>query len=328
MADFKKASPKGFHSEFGWFIYGLLGLAALWFFSGGAEREIARAGIYLKPLAPIDSGQAYGSKYLSEATSKKATLALPEAPADVVKNAEESVMGFFEDAQSAAKIHGVSLLSKTLTIDGIAGAQITSPEREYIRIILPASASKPEKLSGLIVKSGALGTEAIIPDATVMPLQGVVYRTEPTTLNPGDRAIITTGRSPLGTSFEVNTCSGYLNQFQEYVPDLRRDCPTPLSELRLAGPYDESMCRDFVDNIPRCTTARTAPPSTLSSSCRTFIVEKLTYNSCVLRHQNDVGFLTGEWRIFLGKTEELWKNKQEIIRLVNAKGETLDAITY
>jgi len=328
MADFKKASPKGFHSEFGWFIYGLLGLVALWLFSGGAQREIARAGIYLKPLAPIDSGQAYGSKYISESPSKKAILALPDAPADVVKNAEEGVINFFEDAKSAAKIHGISLLSKTLTIDGIAGAQITPPDREYIRIILPINAAQSEKLSGLIVKSGALDLSATIPDATVIPLQGVAYRTEPVLLRAGDRAIITTGRSPLGTSFEVNTCSGYLNQFQEYVPDLRRDCPTPITELKLVGPYGESTCRDFVDSLPRCTTSRTAPPSTLSSACKAFIVEKLTYNSCVLRHQNDVDFLTGEWRLFLGKTEEMWKNKQEIIRLTNTKGETLDAITY
>jgi len=328
MADSKKPSPKGFHSEFGWFIYGMLGLVALWFFSGGAQRDIARAGIYLKPLAPIDSGQAYGSKYISEAPNKKTVLVLPDTSTNIIKSAEETIGNFFEDSQSASKIHGISLLSKTLTIDGVAGAQITSPSREYTRIILPADAKKSEVLSGLSLKSGALGISVIIPDATTIPLQGVVYRTEPVKLNPGDRAIISTGRSPLGTSFEVNLCSGYLNQFQEYVPDLRRDCPTPIDELKLAGPYNESMCRDFVDSIPRCTTSRTAPPSTLSSSCRAFVIEKLTYNSCVTRHKNDTDFLTGEWRLFLGRTEELWKNKQEIIRLMNTKGETLDAITY
>jgi hypothetical protein len=328
MAGFKKEAPKSLHSEFGWFIYGLLALIALWFFSGGAEREIARAGIYLKPLAPIDSGQAYGAKYIGEAPKKQSDLMLPDAPADVVRSAEEKFATFFEDAESASKIHGVSLLSKTLAIDGYAGAQITSPSREYIRIILPTNAEKSEILSGLVLRSGAFGISVEIPDGTVIPLLGVAYRTEPIVLRVGGRAIIATGRSPIGTSFEVNQCTGYLGQFQEYVPELRKDCPNPIDELKLSGPYSESSCRDFVDSIPRCTTSRTTPPSTLSSACRAFIVEKLTYNSCAARHQNDSDFLTGEWRIFLGRTEELWKNKQEIIRLMNAKGETLDAITY
>lgn len=328
MAGFKKEAPKSLHSEFGWFIYGLLGLIALWFFSGGANREIAKAGIYLKPLAPIDSGEAYGSKYISETPSPKTTLNLPSAPADIVKNAEEKVATFFEDAQSASKIHGVSLLLKTLSIDGFVGAQITSPSREYIRVILPSDSKKDEVLSGLTLRSGALGISVKIPDGTVIPLLGVAYHNEPIILKPSGRAIVSTGRSPIGTSFQVNQCTGYLGQFQEYVPELRKDCPSPIDELKLYGPYNESVCRDFVDSIPRCTTSRTTPPSTLSSACKTFIVEKLNYNSCVLRHKNDSEFFTGEWRIFLGRTEELWKNKQEIIRLMNDKGETLDAITY
>jgi hypothetical protein len=328
MAGFKKEAPKSLRSEFGWFIYGLLGLIALWFLSGGAQRDIARAGLYLKPLAPIDSGEAYGSKYISETPKKQSTLMLPEAPADVIRGAEEKVATFFEDVQSVSKVHGVSLLLKTLTIDGFSGAQITSPLREYVRIILPTGSEKPERLSGLTLRSGALGISVKIPDGTVMPLLGVTYRTEPIILRAGDRAIIATGRSPIGTSFQVNMCTGYLGQFQEYVPELRKECPNPIDELKLSGPYTESTCRDFVDSIPRCTTSRTTPPSTLSAACRSFIVEKLTYNSCVARHQNDTSFLTNEWRVFLGRTEELWKNKQEIIRLMNDEGKILDAITY
>lgn len=327
MAD-KKGGSGGLYAEFSWFIYGLLGLGALWFFSGGAEREIARAGIYLKPLAPIDSGQAYGAKYISESTNKQSTLKLPEAPADLVREAEEKVTNFLEEAQSISKIHGISLLSKTISLDGIAGAQITSPDREYVRLILPAEAQKSETLSGLILRSGALDISIEIPLGTVLPILGVTYHHEPIILNQGGRAIIATGRSPIGTSFRVNQCTGYLGQFQTYVPDLRKDCPHPIDELKLSGPYGESSCRDYVASIPRCTTARTNPPSTLSSACRAFIVEKLTYNSCVIRHQSDADFLTSEWRVFLGRTEELWKNKQEIIRLMNSKGETLDAITY
>jgi hypothetical protein len=325
----KKEGPKSLYSEFSWFIYGLLGLVAMWFFSGGAERDIARAGIYIKPLAPIDSGQAYGGKYISQDTaSTKTKLKLPEVSSDIVRNTEEKVVNFFEEAQSISKIHGISLLSKTLSLDGVAGAQITPPDREYVRIILPNEAEKPETLSGLILRSGALGISVEIPLGTVLPLLGVAYHHEPIVLTRGDRAIITTGRSPIGTSFQVNMCTGYLGQFQEHVPELRKSCPNPIDELKLSGPYSESSCRDYVESIPRCTTARTNPPTTLSSACRAFIVEKLTYNSCVLRHQNDEDFFTSEWRVFLGRTEELWKNKQEIVRLMNAKGETRDAITY
>ncbi len=320
---------KGLHDEFGWFIYGLLGLGFLWFFSGGAEREIAKAGVYLKPLAPIDSGRAYGGSYLTERSGgSSSTLKLPTAPADVVRTAEEKLSNFFEEAEAVAKIHGVSLLSKRVALDGVAGAQISAPHREYIRIVLPYDAESSRTLTGLSVKSGSSGETVAIPDGTELPILGIPYNKSTITLAPGGRAIVSTGRSPIGTSFRINKCTGYLGQFQEYVPELRKDCPYPIDELKLVGPYEESSCRDFVSSLPRCATPRTTLPSTLSAACRSFIVEKLTYNSCALRHEGDADFYSREWRVFLGRTTELWKDKQEIMRLLDEKGVTLDALTY
>ena len=44
-------------------------------------------------------------------------------------------------------------------------------------------------------------------------------------LKPGEKAIIITGKSPLGTSFKLNKCAGYFEQFHEFAPELNIDCP-------------------------------------------------------------------------------------------------------
>ncbi|MFA6095576.1 MAG: hypothetical protein WC767_01910 [Candidatus Paceibacterota bacterium] len=316
--------------EFGWFIFGLIGLALMWFVMGGPERDIAREGLYLKPPAPLDSGKAYGGAYISNKTREPEVItATFEVPATkIIKTASEEIGNFFLAPDEAAKIHGVSLLSRRFILDGKAGAESSDPAKEYVRVILHAEADKPEVFSGLTLQGSALNVSATVPKGTILPLVGVKYKEEPIVLSPGDRAIVISGRSPIGTSFAVNMCTGYLGQFQEFTPELRRDCPEPLTELKSSGPYGDATCRGFVGSISRCSTSEVLPPSYLSDACKTFVIEKLNYNSCVLRHQNDEGFRKSEWRVFLGKTGELWKSGREVIRLLDAKGVTLDAITY
>lgn len=318
---------KGLFKEFGWFIWGLIGIGIVWFAMGGTENPQAHEGPYLKPPAPLSTGEAYGGQYLI--TDKhKATLDLPEGPAIVVRNIEGSLDDFLSLSDEAERIHANSLLATSLYLDGLAGAQSSDPQKEYLRILSNEKSPKAVDLSTLSLHGGAYGVQARLPQAANLPVLATAYQRSDVMLPPGGRALVTTGRSPIGTSFRVNICSGYLEQFQDFTPNLRQECPNPLDELKASGPYAESACRDFVEKLPRCKAYGGTLPSDISPSCKAFVTEKLTYNSCVASHRDDKGFVKDEWRLFLEQGQELWKNRQEIIKLIDSSGSTVDAITF
>lgn len=319
---------KGLHKEFGWFIWGLVGIAFIWFFTGGPQRQVSHEGPFLKPPSPLNTGEGYGGYYAGKPTNEKTTLDLPESPEVVLRNTEEAIKSFFEQSEEAKKIHATSLLAQTITFDGNAGVKTTKANEEYIRIIASPYLKGSINISGLTLKGYAYNTNVLIPKAATLPLTGVTATKGDITLPAGGRALISTGRSPIGTSFQVNMCTGYLGQYQSYTPALLKDCPTPLEELKKYGPENEASCVDFVEKLPRCQVYSGTFPSNVSAKCKSFVTEKLNYNTCALNHKNDAKFYSNEWRVFLDKTTELWKDKNEIIRLIDAKGKTIDAITY
>lgn len=308
-------------------LLGFAGLVAVWFILGGPKHEIAREGVYLHPLAPLDSGTAYGGKYLNTPTTTKTDLVLPKTTIDV-KKIEQEVSDFTSQSKLVQTEHDISYLSKNIIIDGKAGAGISEPNREYIRLLTNDRNVEKISISGFVLKSGVTGLFGTIPLGTLVPLVGQVSELGIISLDAGDRAIVSTGESPIGSSFKLNICSGYLEQFQDYTPTLRFMCPFPTDELKNTPLENDSACKDFVASIPRCNAYTGSIPRNLSSGCRTFITQNLTYNGCVAKHKGDKGFFDNEWRIFLGKNTEQWKNSQEIIKLIDLKGNTVDAITY
>lgn len=319
---------KGFHEEFGWFIWGLVGLGFLWYFTGGPERESSKQGQFIKPLAPVDTGQIYGNYFGGTPNKDKQTLNTPEDPAVLLEQAESKVNSFLEESQQAQQIHATSLLAKTISFDGIAGAKNTPVDEEYIRIVANKNAQQSTQISGLTLSGLVKKIRILVPRAAELPIVGTTAVKSNIILPPSGRALIASGRSPIGTSFRVNMCTGYLDQFQSYTPGLLKNCPEPKDELEKFGPSYESSCREFVDKIPRCRVHTGSFPSDISSACREFVVKHLNYNTCVVNHKNDAGFLANEWRIFLDQNNELWNNNNEIIRLIDTNGKTIDAITY
>ena len=320
---------KGLHKEFGWLIWGLVGIALVWFFTGGTERPEAHEGQYIKPLAPLDTGEIYGRYYAGkEQAQTRTTLDLPQSPAAIIKKTESGIKSFLDQSEEAKQIHVTSLLAKKVSFDGIAGAKSSDPNKEYIRLLSSEHAKGSINVSGLLLGGNAFDSAAIIPKAVNFPLLGVTPAKTDVLLPPGGRALVTTGRSPVGMSIRVNMCSGYLDQFQDYTPGLEKNCPSAIDELKASGPYNDSACRDLAEKIPRCRIYQGSLPKNISRACVDFLAEKLNYNSCAIRHEKDKDFYKDEWRIFLDRESELWRNKDEIIRLIDAKQNTIDAVTY
>lgn len=317
------------HGHYGWLIWALVALGVIWAWNGGIYRPSAHEGAYIKPAAPLDTGEAYGVYYAGTPTSNKnETLNLPEGPANFVREAEGIVTSLFAQSKAAAIIHSKTLAAHGIYIDGVGGARSEDPAKEYVRLVVDPLAQNPVQLSGLMLESPSMTAGIAIPRGSGLPILGTSGAPGDIILSRGDRAIITTGESPIGESFKVNECSGYLAQFQDYTPDLRRACPLPETELAAAGLGKDSTCAAFVENIPRCDVYRGALPENLSASCKTFVSERLTYNGCVATHRYDTDFYSNEWRVFLGQQSELWKGGNEIIELFDTRGNLLDALAF
>lgn len=210
-----KPKPPGFHAEFGWFIWGFIGIGVLWLWSGGYNNESAHNGAYIKPLAPLDSGQTYGNYYAAKPSTEKETLNLPESPATIVRNVESVIADFIARRKEAEIIHKTSTLSQSIYFDGTAGAKSKDVSSEYIRIVASGLMKNPINISGFGLEGTYFDGSVTIPKAT---------NNQDIVIYPSDRAIISTGASPIAGiagSFRVNACSSYLSGANRLVPALR-----------------------------------------------------------------------------------------------------------
>jgi hypothetical protein len=212
----------------------------------------------------------------------------------------------------------------------ISGADSTDPRNESITLRVVGNASVPVDISGWTIESETSGNSVIIPQGTKVPTSGIVNAVQDITFTAGDQAILISGQSPIGASFQENKCIGYFSSFQKFSPALPQDCPSPNSELSSeygANYIRDAACIDYVNTLSRCQVALT-PPVGVSSACQGFLATYLNYNGCVNAHQNDADFEGTTWRVYLGRTNAMWRTKNEVVKLLDADGKTVDAFSY
>lgn len=220
--------------------------------------------------------------------------------------------------------------SGQVIIQDYSGARSSVPEGEYIVVSASSANSGPVDITGWQVRSAASGSGEYIGVGTDKPVLGQSGTTGDILLNPGDTAVITSGRSPLGTSFRENACIGYLAQYQYFTPPFVQGCPAPQNELNIyTDPQDaqDSRCVQAVAALSSCSAVITAPPG-VGSSCSDFMVRRFSYNGCTAAHQSDPNFKGTRWRIYLGDSRELWNNQSDIIVLLDTSGRLVTAVTY
>lgn len=208
-------------------------------------------------------------------------------------------------------------------------AKETDPNQEYVEIKADKKNKSPIKITGwkLKGKNGldvpiGQGSSYIYSNVASQP-QGDVY------LKPGEKAIVITGKSPLGTSFKLNKCSGYFEQFHDFTPELNTECPLLRDEGSPSNLND--TCLDYIDKVSSCQTVISIPYKysfKLSSSCQDYVTQNANYKTCIENHKNDTDFYLPEWRIYLDRNEELWKKKRETITLYDDKNNIIDSRSY
>jgi len=206
-----------------------------------------------------------------------------------------------------------------------------SSNREYVELETAYNATSPITITGWRLQSMLSHTTATIGVASKIATSGNGNVEGPVIALPEDRLIVLSGHSPIGASFQLNMCSGYLEQFQDFSPSISRRCPLPEEELELVDSDTlrfGSACLNYIESLPGCEMPLEALPEGFPSACVLFITEKINYNSCIKNHHTDPEFLLHEWRVFLKSDGELWNNDREIIRLLDENGKTVDVFSY
>lgn len=323
------SSGGGFGDAF--FIIGIFILIfVMWVVTGGPQKPIASGGFSLTSPQPLGTGQATGNSAL---LGYRAPIGIPQgpgvprpSPTATQERETQTSTGTNTETTERSSYRGIVTLTRST-----GSLKNTDPKKEYVRISVSRSAKDPVILSGWKLVSAVTEKNATIPLGTKLPLSGLITPSEAITLDPGDYAYVLTGRSPIGTSFKTNMCIGYYAQYQSFTPSLRKSCPYADTELAAFGTGISSdrdpSCEIFAEDIPRCSIV-TDIPAYLSRSCAAFLENNIHYNGCVRNHENDDTFFSNEWRIYLGKSAELWKKERETVRLYDNEGKLVDQISY
>ena len=127
----------------------------------------------------------------------------------------------------------------------------------------------------------------------------------------------------------MTKCSGYRSQFKDFIPALKTACPDPLQEFADYDtvPFSDDVCYSAILSLPSCTTIGSVP-SGVTAACHTFLKEVLSEEGCISRHRDDADFYAGEWRVFLGSDKELWKDRDNVLYLLDENDLLVATLVY
>lgn len=250
-----------------------------------------------------------------------------------IKQAQEDLEKAQEELVKLEKFGNSSPYKGKVTIvKRTSGPRADDVDKEYVELRASKENASVISLKGWRLKSLISGRSLEIEEASYLPHFGQVNTELPVNLRAGDKIYVTTGRSPIGVSFRVNKCSGYYQQFQKFTPRLKEQCPDPEDEILLyegdRNIFIDNECLDFVERISRCEIRTSNIPKTLSFTCQEAIADEIGYSSCVEKHKDDDDFIQPEWRVYLKREAELWREKREIIALLDQDGKTVDVYSY
>ncbi|NTV44818.1 MAG: hypothetical protein HGA67_03970 [Candidatus Yonathbacteria bacterium] len=288
-------SPESSHNPFWDLIIIVALIVFLWFgwvaMGGPAKFRAKEEGLLINPLSTDSSAKSSSGASSGSTQAKQDAEASPYAP----------------------------LISLRMNAAG------TSPEKEYIELVVSSAAKNPITLTGWTLSSGS-SIQAVIGQGTSILSQGMQPYTEPIVLIPGAHAHIVTGRSPVGTSFQTNICSGYLEEYQSFTPSITKRCPSGTKTATAAGASLDASCKKTLGSFSQCTTKGNLSSAT-SPQCVGFIREYMSYNGCVRVYKNTPAFSDGTWYVYLERISPLWPKKGTLI-LKDIDGKIVKEIKY
>jgi hypothetical protein len=302
------------------FIAIIVILIILWLLSGGIGKIKIAAKDFGHPLSNLESGASFMLPDQVPIPQGPDISVLTNSPAAKAQLQNEQQ----DQSQSQSQTFGnPSPYDNSFTLDA-SGAGGSTPQSQYV--VIQNGGADTIDITGWSLQSALTGARSYIPRAASFFALGALNTQTDIELAPGASAIVTTGTSPVGTSFRENECSGYLGQLQNYDPPIERSCPSPSDSVDQAAQYGQA-CADFISSLSSCQFP-TSVPSDVTTACQTYVQNNFSYNGCVQTHQSDSGFASNSWRVYLDASRLLWSGSHDTIRILDAKGEIVAVTSY
>jgi hypothetical protein len=123
----------------------------------------------------------------------------------------------------------------------------------------------------------------------------------------------------------LNECLGYLNTPQQFNPPFPDDCPSDVNRSQISS--FTGTCQNYLLSIGSCQAPdRDALFLTHDYQCENYIQNKFTYQSCIMLHATDSGFLSNEWHIWMGSSPI--DSYHDNVELLDKNGLLVDYYTY
>lgn len=330
------ASDSKQSSDLMWILIVFIVMFAMWLLRGQSKNIIESAS----PFVP--TSEETEEKTSDRNQGSESSKAEEEAEAIIQKNTE-------------------SVFADKITLEIGTAKSAKEANKEYITITANRRNDEPIDISGWRLKNNpnaiSYNSDGSVTKRRVLdiklPSSGIKFynpyssnlgQKMPILLASGEKAIVTSGNIPsvAGTSFkdnfQVNICLGYIQDQTDYkiIPSFSSRCP---KDDDLPGSdYLNEDCLKYLKRRDRChepdfSTYKNYGTCAdrnceLNSYCLGFLEKNFSYEACFNRHSHDEDFLTGEWRLFLGQTWELWPKSKEIIYLYDSKGKLVDQLEY
>ena len=319
-------------SDLKWFL-GFIGVFVfLWIAGGGFNRKSTTSQPFIKPLTESGSMEYYGEDFAPSSGNSGNSSGDTGAGSDPTEtsgqNTQKELDRIQEEINKISESISVSPLKGKISIQSINSYSYGNTDQEkanseYLTLSVVPNLSEKILITGMRLRSSSTGNEATIGNAVILPFPGIINSASPVYASSGETVYVVTGRSPLGYSFLLNKCAGYFNQFQSFTPSFYTYCPLIRNERLPQKPNAlNDACLDYIESVGSCQTVSN-PPAYLSHECQTFLINNANYNSCIENHKNDGDFYQKDWRIYLGRSEKLWKDRREKIELLDQNGKVV-----
>lgn len=199
---------------------------------------------------------------------------------------------------------------------------------EYAALSANLNDNETVMITGWKLRSTVTGREIVIGGAANVPIVGVRDQS-PISLPANAEVIVSTGISPIGTSFRINKCAGFLEEKKNFQPSIWTHCPSAIDHAPPLSGVINDVCLDYIEDLPRCKIPKERDfPDNLTNACETFLKTKVNYENCVINHVADSDFLESEWRVYTGLGGIWGREKRENIQLLDNSGKVVDTYSY
>lgn len=227
--------------------------------------------------------------------------------------------------QEMGETANASIHKDKVTIDNVNNRGTFN---EYVNLSTDLDDGEEVMITGWRIRSAVTGREMIIGGAANIPIVGMRDQS-PITLSADAKVVVSTGHSPIGTSFRINKCAGYLEQKRNFQPSVRTRCPAIIDDAPPLSRGINDDCLDYIERLPRCEIPSERDfPNNLTVACKNFLKTEVGYENCVANHAADPDFYEQEWRVYTGLGGIITREKRENIQLLDNFGRVVDAYAY